>query len=181
MITALYKEIKLIKDPYILNIVTKTLEHAPTYFWSIPGSSTGKRHSPEDNVVGGLIIHTRKAVKIGLRLCEAFDVKFSYERDLVIASLILHDVTKRGYPIDTGKTLNGHPYLVSEVMKDAGIDIRENMPKSILKLISTHMGIFELPYEMPTNSNLAKIVHLSDYFVAQRCVSINLEVEECEP
>jgi hypothetical protein len=89
--------------------------------------------------------------------------------------LLLHDICKRGYPVDTGKTVGGHPYLVQIVMKDAGI-ILDQYPYShrLLKIISTHMGIFDLPFEVPSET-LHQIVHLADYIASREFVSIDLE------
>lgn len=177
MIEQLQKEIDLIMDLRLKTLIIKTLEKAPEYFWSIPASSTGRHHPKEDNEVSGLIKHTRKAVKIGCELCEAFGVE-GFKRDVVIASLILHDSVKNGYPTNSGFTVAGHGYQISQLMRDAKImDNKNSDLREVINAAATHMGRWDFPFDTPHDA-IGLIVHLADYIVSRKCVNIDLEA--CE-
>jgi len=174
-------EIRLIKDLSIQKMVMDTLEKAPEYFWTIPSSSTGKHHPPDEFKEGGKVLHTRRATKIADTLCESFDVD-SYHHDIIIAATILHDICSNGYPGNNGCVVTGHGYLAGQVMRDAevlkDINVMPTTIKEILDAASVHMGRWDVPFT-PPHELAGLIVHLADYFVSRRCVNVDLEVNEC--
>jgi hypothetical protein len=187
MIEQLQNEIDLIQDQRIKHLVIETLKLAPEYFWTAPGSSTGKHHPQDEICTGGKVLHVRKAVKIGLELCDNFNIT-GFRRDVVIAALILHDICCFGYPTNSGYTVNGHGYLVGAVMYQAkarfidGQKVPPEMPnpsdaREVLAAISTHMGRWDYPFDTPHDA-VQLVVHLADLFVSRRCVKIDFEVNE---
>lgn len=168
-------ELKLIDNSGIRRIVETTLQFAPDYFWTAPSSSSGKYHPIDELWEGGLVIHVKKAVKIGYDLCRAFDLSL-INRDVVVAALILHDICKFGYPENTGHLVNGHGYLVANVMRKAKV-ISGEVPTDdiiqILNLISTYMGKWDVPYECP-EEKMRLIFHLADYIASRRYIGVEL-------
>ena len=168
-------EVSLINFADIRKFVKECLNKAPDYFWKIPSSSTGKYHPEDDNIEGGLIRHTKKAVKIAEDLCRCFDV-ISAERDYVIAAMILHDTCKNGFPEGGPYTVDGHGNLfvgIVNLLMKKDEKLNSEMVKTISKLISLHMGRFDTPYIIGGDI-LSKIVHVADYISSRRYLTINL-------
>ncbi len=90
-------EIERINSEDIKMFAVLALMHADPKFWTAPCSSTGKYHPPEDQGEGGIIRHLIK----GTAVVEEFArrARFSpLERDIAIASFLLHDICKQGAP-----------------------------------------------------------------------------------
>jgi len=77
--------LELIQSEGIRNFVKTALAAAPPEFWIAPASSSGKYHPPEDNMEGGLVIHSRKAVRVAIALCRFFGIEDGLMKDMVIA------------------------------------------------------------------------------------------------
>ncbi len=95
--------IAIIQDPNIQDFVRILLETAPPEFYTDPCSGTGKYHPPEDQQVGGILIHTKKAVQVALSLMRFYGLgpdrkEYWLLRDQIIAAVILHDLYKNGIP-----------------------------------------------------------------------------------
>ena len=95
--------IAIIQDPNIQDFVRILLETAPSEFYTDPCSGTGQHHPPEDQQVGGILIHTKKAVQVALSLMRFYGLdqgqkEYWLLRDQIIAAVILHDLYKNGIP-----------------------------------------------------------------------------------
>lgn len=86
-------ELALINDPDIQDWTLRTLQKVPEYFWYAPTSMTGKYHPACSNGRAGLIIHVKRVVYLANKICHAWGI-FAQERDIVLASCILHDIAK---------------------------------------------------------------------------------------
>jgi len=74
-------------------------ELAPLSFWSVPASMSGKYHPRACRRPGGLVVHTRYAVRWFGRLTEKAAFQFNDTgRAAAIAALLLHDLHKYGCP-----------------------------------------------------------------------------------
>lgn len=167
-------ELKLIQQPLIRSFVRECLDHTPSYFWAIPASSTGKHHPTDENVVGGAVLHTRRAVKIGEDLCRNFDITGD-DRDCVIAALIMHDLNKSGLngdPVD--HTVAGHGGLwilmVSDFLTAKDFYADKNL-REIARLISIHMGRWDSPFII-ADDKLGLAVQLADYVSSREYISV---------
>ena len=85
-----------IENKEIVDAVIVMLGYVPDYFWTIPASSSGKYHPQFAQGIGGLIRHTQAALITAFELMSnPILTKFSQaEKDVVYASLILHDTYK---------------------------------------------------------------------------------------
>jgi hypothetical protein len=172
---SLNKELKLISRPDIRTFVKECLEKAPEYFWTIPSSSTGKYHPEEDNGVGGLVIHTKKVVKLADDLCRNYEI-IGDERDCVIAAAIMHDTCKGGFPENSGNTVSGHGSLwinIAEQVIDKKILIGVDYIKLIGRLISTHMGRWDEPF-INNYDVMSNIIQVSDYIASRKYVKVDV-------
>lgn len=179
-VTSFDNEIRLIGSPKIRRFVIKCLENAPKYFWTVSSSSTGKYHPKDEFVEGGLVIHTKRVVKIASHLCEALSIEF-VEKDCIIAASIMHDLCKNGYPEDKGHTVEGHSYLWSELARECVIknDFLDNDSlKTISRLILFHMGKYDMPYVLDWQDELATVVHIADYLASREDVIVEVDINE---
>ncbi|HHX67610.1 MAG TPA: HD domain-containing protein [Gallicola sp.] len=176
-------EISKIQNEHIKNIVVKTLEVVPEYFWRIVASSTSKYHPQYALGEGGLVRHTKAAVAIALCLFENSTVQnfTQEEKDLIVAALILHDVCKNGIP--GGKwTVTEHPLLVKELFKKIEWNEEEKQFIQIINnLIETHMGQWVEDFKTKKKvlekpkSKLQKFCHMADYLASRKFLEVNFE------
>lgn len=178
--------LSLIQSEKIRRFVQKALDAAPPEFFKAPCSSSGQYHPPEDQVEGGIIVHSRKAVRVALDLFRFFDVKDQLAKDKIIAACILHDIQKNGIPW-SDKTSYEHgpiaakwlfPFAVLEPeAKDEDFVHLDGDLVDILELVKNHMGIWNQPNKTSA-LKLGKdveerdvwhlIVQLSDYWASRK-------------
>lgn len=195
------KELKLIKNEHMRNIVAATLDASPECIQVIPASSSGRYHPEYSLGDGGLSRHIKATVGIAWSMISSDvlngllnkkDYSNIYE-DIVYASLILHDCCK---PDDTPKhsTRFDHPLVGAELfvktfkeyVKDAALkDGDMNYFKIAIPLVSncikSHMGIYTTaPYAKgivlprPSN-NLEWFVHLCDLLSSKKYLEFDFE------
>ncbi len=169
----------LIESEKIRNFVKQALELAPPEFWKAPCSSTGKHHPPEDNLEGGIIIHSRKAVLVALELFKFFDIKDRLTQDKIIAAVILHDIQKNGRPWSSSTDFKHGMIACAWLMKIASL-ISKPLDQDLFEiclLVKNHMGIWSEPLPKPafqngevvTNWSINHlIVQLADYWASQK-------------
>ena len=87
------KELSYIKDERIKNSLIAMLNKLPNYFYEIPASSTGKYHPSFSLGNGGLVRHTKTAVRIAKELLDnpSLNNFTQNEKDLIIMAITLHD------------------------------------------------------------------------------------------
>ena len=110
------EEINYIKDSSLRGDLKILIGLLPDYFFEVPASSTGKYHPAFSLGDGGLVRHTKAAVRIAYELLNNNTVgaKFSlHDKDLILIALTLHDGVKSG--IEHSKyTRFDHPLLASK-------------------------------------------------------------------
>ena len=176
------KELKLIKNDKIRESAVVLINMIPDYFFHEAASSTGKYHPSFSQGEGGLLRHTKAAVKIAQAffgnntICN-FN---SDEKDLIILALILHDSVKRG---DNERyTRFDHPLLASKLVSDNRdlIFLDEEQIYLLKSMIETHMGQWTKDYsgheilERP-ETKYQRFVHLCDYLAAQKFLDIKFD------
>jgi hypothetical protein len=184
-VEAFAQELPYIYNQSIRGFVKNALEIVPDYFFSIPASSTGKYHPSYTHGEGGLVRHTRAAVRIALELFRMEEYNFSSdEKDVILASLILHDGWKNGLN-NSSFTVTEHPKVAAFAISNrelitAGLD--DKFVGMIQDNISTHMGQwtkdFKTGQEILTKptTKMQKFVHLCDYLASRKCLEMNFDV-----
>jgi 23S rRNA maturation-related 3'-5' exoribonuclease YhaM len=173
-------ELELIVDSNIREFTKKCLGKAPEYFWTIPSSSTGKHHPPDENSEGGAVLHVRKAVKIAEDLCIMYNIS-GITRDCIISATIMHDLAKLGYPNQELYTVNGHGALwirIAEQIEKPQKIMTSDTLSMIGRLIGCHMGRFDIPYTISNSDKPTLIVQLADYISSRKYISIDLNGED---
>lgn len=147
---------ELIHNEKIRKFVKWITVNAPDYFFEIPASSTSKYHPRYALGKSGLVRHTLGAIVFANHLFPLYNFN-QLEQDLIIASLIMHDMAKSGIEIENGKaikqseyTIAKHPiaiceyveylYKNSEEVDDDIIFIFNNYWDIIKGNIQSHMG-----------------------------------------
>jgi len=150
--------LELIKSEKIRRFVKRALDAAPKQFWTAPCSSSGKYHPPENQVEGGIIVHSRKAIQVAIELFRFFEIQDQLVKDKIIAACILHDIQKCGIPWGEKTDYEHGPIaarwmvplaaLESEPQKEDIIHVDVDL-MDILELVRDHMGIWNKPKPTP--------------------------------
>ena len=172
-------ELDYIKDSKIRNFAEKTLLLLPEYFFQVPASTSGRFHPKFSLGDGGLVRHTKVAVRIAVDIISLEMMKYSdLEKDIIIVSTLLHDGKKCGD--GTSGTVLLHPTIMADFIgnnPELNTLIDKEILDKIKDCISTHMGEWRYDYKdkykknplLPKpNGKLQNIVHLSDYLASRR-------------
>lgn len=173
-------ELSYIKTNKLKELAEIAIDNLPDYFFSVPASSTGKYHPKYALGDGGLVRHTKAAVRIANHILNLEQSKMQFneiERDYMLVALILHDGIKQGdgatgfstseHPLDCAKWLLMNEIFISFDMEDR---------KAIALLVASHMGEWNkvkgvdiLP---KPNSEMQKFVHMCDYLASRKDIEI---------
>ena len=145
-----YDEINYIKDENLRKSLGELIELLPDYFFREPAASTGKYHPSYAQGEGGLLRHTKAAVRIGYELLSDLSIGKKYtsrEKDLMLMALLLHDGFKKGL-VEERYTRFDHPLIASKVILDnyekVGLSLED--ATFISDAIKTHMGDYIVDY-----------------------------------
>lgn len=181
--------LELIESPLIRGFVRTALFRAPKEFWTAPCSSSGKYHPPEDQVEGGIIVHTRKAIQVALSFFRFFEIKDQLVKDKIIAACILHDICKNGIPwgerTDYKHGLIAFDWLTSIFDVKAPPNYARPIKPIVInrdivdiaELVRDHMGIWSKPEPTPalkagkeiTEKTIwHTIIQIADYWASRK-------------
>ncbi len=183
-------ELRYIIDEHIREVTRQIVCELPDYFFTVAASSTGKYHPAYALGEGGLVRHTKAAVKIGNSLLslEYNQDRFSQdERDIICAALVLHDGMKHGTQ-DSEYTVASHPIVMSEYIKsNHSGDFSDEQLKLIVNAISSHMGQWNTDFRtkkeiMPKPSTeIEYFVHLCDYLASRKWLDVDMSDDYYKP
>jgi len=175
-------EINYIKDTSIRKDLRKLISMLPDYFFEIPTSSTGKYHPKFAAGEGGLVRHTKAAVRIAYELLNnsVTGNRFSdRDKDLIIMALVLHDGLKCGNE-KSKYTKFDHPLLISMlIMKNKSkLTLDVDDIRKVCSMIESHMGEFTvdpntLKEVLPKpRTEMQRFVHMCDYLASRKFLNI---------
>ena len=171
MIDLFDNEIEYIHDERIKDAAHKLVSKLPDYFFEVPASSTGKYHPKCSNLEGGLLNHTKVAVRFAhefLSNGSLFNNFSSHDQDMIYLALILHDGFKHGLTKEQYVRFD-HPIISAEFARDNGesVGLTKEECNELYDLISSHMGEFntnrysKVVLPLPKSAK-QKFVHLCD-------------------
>lgn len=174
-------ELELISDEELSESLLKIIEMLPEYWFIEPASSTGKYHPEYAIGNGGLLRHSKAAMRIGYELLSnpcIGDKYTSREKDLMLMSLLVHDGLKLGVPQER-YTRFDHPILMGKFIIDnyKEIGITKEDAEFMDNVIKTHMGPWTTDYngnevlEKPKNK-YQNFVHMCDYLASRKCILV---------
>lgn len=172
-ISVFESELESIQTPSIRDVVRSLFGLVPSYFWVVPASSSGKYHPAYATGEGGLVRHTKAAVRFcnELRPLQNFT---TVEFDFVIAALLLHDTWKQGDGAE-GHTVFEHPLLAAGFVKD---HTPEWFSEVVSLLIASHMGQWNTSKYAPgvrlpkPKNKLQRFVHECDYLASRKAFDV---------
>ncbi len=175
-------ELSYIEDKEIKSSLETMINYIPDYFFSIAASSTGKYHPSYALGDGGLVRHTKVAIRMAQELFGIY--KFPrHTKDLIIFSLLLHDSVKKG--IEEEKyTRFDHPLVAVEFIKNHAkeLTISKEDIEFVSDCISSHMGRFntseysDIILPLPKTPE-QKFVHMCDYLASRKVIDIHFNKE----
>lgn len=172
-------ELGYIQDETIQEDCRMMIELLPDYFFEVPASSTGKYHPSYTLGEGGLLRHTKAAVRIAYELLQDAcigDKYTSIEKDVMLMGIILHDGLKSG--IEHSKyTKFDHPILMANFIDEQkdNLLMSDEERELLTSVIRTHMGPWIEDYngqqvlEKP-KTKYQNFVHMCDYLASRKCI-----------
>ena len=183
------KELTYIKNPKYQEAAKKLISLLPDYFYEVAASSTGKYHPSFSLGDGGLLRHTKVAVRIAHELLENDCIGYSFnddEKDLMIIALIMHDGLKHGIPKEKYVRFD-HPILMANYIKENQnkTNLTDGEINFLTNVISSHMGQWNTnPYSdvtLPIPSNkYQRFVHQCDFLSSRKFLDVKFKNNEIE-
>ena len=183
------KELAYIKNDRYRESAKKLIELLPDYFYEVAASSTGKYHPSFALGEGGLVRHTKVAVKIAYELSNNNIIGYSFkddEKDLMIIALIMHDGLKHGKTKEKYVRFD-HPILMANYIKENKdkLDFTDQEIEFLANVISSHMGEWNTnPYSdvvLPVPHNkYQRFVHMCDFLASRKFIDIKFKNNEIE-
>ncbi len=175
-----------IKNKAYLEDYRYLIRNLPDYFFEIPASSTGKYHPKYTQGEGGLLRHTKAAVRIAYELLNDPCIGDKYtdnEKDLMLIALTVHDGLKLGK--DKSKyTLFDHPLQMANFIKEnkKNLHFIDEEIDFLCKVISSHMGPWNKDYDgnevLPVpKTKYENFVHMCDYLASRKCLLLEFDNE----
>lgn len=177
----LKEEINYINNPKIKESLCYMIEKLPDYFFTIAAASTGKYHPEYAQGEGGLLRHSKAAVRIGYELLSdpvIGDKYTSDEKDLMLMGLLIHDGLKLGHEKEK-YTRFDHPILMADFIEKEKehLSLTDEQRKLVCDVIKTHMGPWTTDYngnevlEKP-KTKYQNFVHMCDYLASRKCILV---------
>ncbi len=177
-------ELEYIKDEKLQDSLLKIIESLPEYWFHVAASSTGKYHPKYSLGVGGLLRHSKSAMRIGYELLSDQCIGEKYtdrEKDLMLIALLVHDGLKLGEK-EERYTRFDHPILMANyiIKNQLQYDLEEDDAIFIADVIKTHMGPWTKDYngneilERP-KTKYQNFVHMCDFLAAKKFLQVSFD------
>ena len=178
-------EINYVKDTERRKDLKKLIGLLPDYFFEVPASSTGKYHPEFALGEGGLVRHTKVAVRIAYELLNNNTVGAKFDdkdKDLIIMALILHDGVKSGME-HSKYTKFDHPLLVSKLIMEnkAKVSLDIDDLRKLCSMIESHMGEwtfdnYQQKEVLPKPRTAEqRFVHMCDFLASRKFLDVKFE------
>lgn len=175
------KELSYVKNKKYVDCAKNMIELLPDYFFSIPASSTGKYHPGFAQGEGGLVRHTKVAVRMCYELSNNNSIGHSFtsdEKDLMLIALIMHDGAKSGIPKEKYTRVD-HPLIISNLIREnkSKIGLSDTEVDFVCSVIETHMGEWNKDFNgnevLPVPKNkYQRFVHMCDFLASKKFIDV---------
>lgn len=177
-------ELGYIKNEIVEEDCRTMIELLPDYFFEVAASSTGKYHPSYSLGKGGLLRHTKAAVRIAYELLQDSSIGNKYtdiEKDIMLMGILLHDGVKHGIPKEE-YTRFDHPILMANyIMEHKGnLLMSDDEIELLCSVIKTHMGPWITDYsgkevlEVP-KTKYQNFVHMCDYLASRKFLLVSFD------
>lgn len=188
------KELNYINNEIFRKIIATFLDTVPDYFQEVPASSSGKYHPFYALGRGGLVRHTKAAVKIAedlLSLDYNKNIFPQFYHDVIISSLIIHDCYKQGTDNSgSGHTEALHPKICAEKFRSycmtGNFAIYSGAQKlelygfctGVSNCVKSHMGQWNADGKLSIpDDDMSYFVHMCDYLASRKYLIVDVEAE----
>ena len=133
-------ELNYISDDSLSDCLLNIINMLPDYWFNEAASSTGKYHPDYALGNGGLLRHSKAAMRIGYELLSIPVIGDKYstrEKDLMLMALLVHDGLKLGLP-KKKYTRFDHPILMGDFILDNREKIGLNLKDAEFKIGRAH-------------------------------------------
>lgn len=178
------KELEYIKNKIFRADICYLIDGLPDYFFEVPAASTGKYHPKYASGEGGLLRHTKAAVRIAYELLSNPIIGGKYteeEKELMIMALMLHDGLKSGRE-KSQYTKFDHPLIAVSYIKEneKNLGMSPEHMNFMCDVISSHMGPWNKDYDgnevLPVPKNkYQNFVHMCDYLASRKVIQLNFD------
>lgn len=159
------KELELISNYDVYNLLVDLLDEAPDEFWYKPNQSEYGETNPDEKGMGGLILHIKRAVSYANDLCDSWGLDDCC-RDIVIGATLLHDIDLDSFNILNHEDVKIHHHLIEPRIKFHKFRhtlVDHEIFDSIMEAIEGHMGDnCIIPSLRIKGGNYLSIVHMAD-------------------
>lgn len=167
-----------IKDTSIQNFLIACLDDFPNYFWIAPSSGSGKYHPADERGYGGLVLHTKRVVKLVEDLSVMYELSY-YEQDVLITAAVLHDSWCKGLDPDTthySTDLYHSLYPLQQFPYKCWGDrfIPERVWDDIMSCVVAHMGKWSITRWVDVDKKLPNVLKLADYIASRSHITVNV-------
>ena len=181
------QELGCIENDRIRIACLKIVKLLPQYWFEVAAASTGKYQPEYAQGDGGLLRHSKAAMRIGYELLvdPAIGDKYtSVEKDLMLVALIMHDGLKSGL-IKEKYTRFDHPLLVAKLIRENQdkINLTTGEINFLTQAIETHMGEWNKDFNdievlpLPKNK-YQRFVHMCDFLASKKFIEVLFENNE---
>lgn len=171
------KELNYIKDQEYRENAGKLIQLLPDYFFEVAASSTGKYHPSFSLGEGGLLRHTKSAVRIAYEMLQDESIAPSFtpkEKDMMLIALMLHDGLKHGREKSQYVKFE-HPLLICDYIREnkEKTTFSEGEIKALCNMIESHMGPWntnnysDVVLPVPSNK-YQRFVHMCDFLSSRK-------------
>lgn len=181
------KEYSYIKNSRYKKNAQILVDLLPDYFFEVSASSTGKYHPAFSLGQGGLVRHTKAAVRLAYEMFQDESITGIFtddEKDLMLLGLMLHDGLKSGLE-KSQYTLFDHPLLVCDYIKknQDKTSLTDGEIKFLTNVIESHMGPWntnsysDVVLPKPKNK-YQKFVHMCDFLASRKFLNVFFENDD---
>lgn len=165
-----------IYDTNIKKFTIECLKKAPAELDKIPASTSGKYHPAECCVEGGLVAHICRACFFASIFIKSHNMENSdIKGDVLIASVLLHDIGKKGDYGRNFKEYVNHPIVAANMISEFANLVPNGIFKAIQNCIRFHMGPWtpeSIKKPMSEYTMLELLTYYSDYYASQKTLTI---------
>ena len=179
-------ELSYISDDSLSDCLLNIINMLPDYWFIEAASSTGKYHPEYALGKGGLLRHSKAAMRIGYELLSNPAIGNKYndrEKDLMLMALLIHDGLKLGISKEK-YTRFDHPILMGNFILDnkekIGLSLKD--AEFMNDVIRTHMGPWTTDYngnevlDKP-KTKYQNFVHMCDFLASRKCLLVPFDEE----
>ncbi len=151
-------ELGLISDQGLRDFMYQLLGRLPRYFWHIPASVMGLHDVGTDNMMGGLVRHSKKVARVAQRIGEPYGL--DHEADNLVVAGLLHDSFKYGEDGWVPPAVDHAVFAADWYVKNGLFNDRPQ----IVGMIRTHLGRWG---RVQPQNDLDWCFHLADFVVSR--------------